>query len=77
MAFTHWQFANESNFGFVAWISDGVQRMKTARPDFGCADQRGKKRLLGYWHGSRGKISFVIFIQRHSAQLVTENFSRM
>lgn len=52
-------------------------KMKTACPDFGRADQRDEKRLLGYRNSSQRKIPFVNFIERHSAQLVTEKFSRM
>lgn len=63
MAFTHWQFANESNFGFVVRITDGVQRMKTARPFFGRADQRDEIRRLGYRRGSQRKNPFVNFIE--------------
>ena len=51
--------------------------MKTACPDFGRADQRDEKRLLGYRNSSQRKIPFDNFIERHSAQLVTEKFSRM
>lgn len=51
--------------------------MKTARLDFERANQRGEKRLLGYRHGNQRKIPFVNFIEHHSAQLVTEKFSRM
>lgn len=59
MAFTHWQLANESNFGFVAWISDGVQRMKPACPDFGRTDQRDEKRLLGEGNVNQRKSALV------------------
>ena len=41
--------------------------MKTARLDFGCANQRGEKRLLGYRHGNQRKIPFVNFIERNFA----------
>jgi hypothetical protein len=41
--------------------------MKTARPDFGRADQRDEKRLLGYRNSSQRKIPFVNFIERNFA----------
>ena len=41
--------------------------MKTACPDFGRADQRDEKRLLGYRNSSQRKIPFVNFIERNFA----------
>ena len=40
--------------------------MKTARPDFGRADQHDEKRLLGYRSNQR-KIPFADFIERNFA----------
>ena len=41
--------------------------MKTARPDFGRADQRDEKRLLGYRNSSQRKIPVVNVIERNFA----------
>ena len=51
--------------------------MKTARPDFGRADQRDEKRLLGYRNSSQRKTPFVNFIERNFAAESKSGFNKI